>query len=415
MTKITGLVIMVMAFITAIVCIILKIKVKPLQDKKRSLKGEFLLALSLMIAFFTGLFTSSGTRANTVISGYAEESGDFSETEIKEKIRTKWNEANKYGVEPARREEEKREMEYLLSQVVDRGEISQVTSEAIIYMYGIALNSAKKESTPPPTCYKPVPADYQTPCYGTVPLDYTPDPAPSPVVEPESSPTPGETPVITCYIAAPIVTPPPTVTPTPTAVATPDIHVTCYMLIVPTIMPSPPPGTTPVGKKTPTVSPTPALTQTPHIAPTCYIPIIPPTPQAPPTLTPTPVSKENPTPDDGNMCYFFYRFNSNYSININREELEKKLALTEEIEAKGTIDKEIISKQKETLLEKLELLNMARDYRQAGGETWGNPPETGILLHLYEENMGGIKDGNRVQEDLIKAVAYVAELEGDGR
>jgi len=387
MTKITGLIIMVVAALTAIVCIIFKIKVKPLTDKKRSLKGEFLLALSLMIAFFTGLFSSSDTRANTVMSRYTEESGDLSERDLKEKIRTKWNDANKYGVEPARREEEKREMEYLLSQVVDRGEISEVTSEAIIYMYGMALNGAKKESTPPPTCYKPVSSDY------------TPAPGPSPVIlcyapmESENSPTP---------------------TVTPTAIKTPDIP-TCYMLIMPTIPPSLLPDTTPVEKKTPTLPPTPALTPTPHIAPTCYIPIILPTPQAPPILTSTPVSKENPTPDDGSMCYLFYRFNSNYSINTNREELEKKLALTEEIEAKGTVDKEIISKQKKTLLKKLELLNMARDYRKAEGETAENLPENGILLHLYEENMGGIKDGNEVQEDLIKAVEYVAELEAGSR
>jgi len=373
MTKITGLIIMVVAALTAIVCIILKIKVKPLQDKKRSLKGEFLLALSLMIAFFTGLFTSSGTRANTVISGYAEESGDLSERDLKEKIRTKWNETNKYGIEPARREEEKREMEYLMSQVVDRGEISQVTSEAIIYMYGIALNSAKKESTPPPTCYKPVTADYQTPCYGPVPLDYTPDPSPSPVV--------------VCYMPV-RSTPTETPTLTPTAVTTPDIHVTCYMPIVPTIVPSPPPGTTPVEKKTPTLPPSPALTPTPHIAPTCYIPIIPPTPQAPSTLTPTPVSKENPTPDDGNMCYFFYRFNSNYSINTNREELEKKLALTEEIEAKGAVDKEIIGKQKEILLEKLELsenFNKAYDLEKLPVDMFDDYYPVHITLEAFKK------------------------------
>ena len=387
---------MTLAAAAAVFCIIFKIKVVINKERKRSFKGEFLLAVSLMVAFFTGLFTSSKIRAGTVINSIYTGEAMLFEIRAEEKIQQKWNKANKGGLISFNIEKEKREMKNLLEELEKKGEFSSITSEAILYMYGMTLkmNSIKEENTPQEPDTTPLPEPEETPyrrptCY--MPVNITDKKTPLPSSTPTAIPTLPIPP--TCYMpimptpSVPSVTvTPPLPSPTPTAIPTPPIPPTCYMPIMPTPPVPPVTVTPPPFAKTP-----PKGTET--LTPLCY------TPTAAPSYT--------PTPDDHNMCYLFFRLNSGYSGTTDRKELEKKLALIEELEEKGFFTEEIMGEVKKKSLQKLEFLNKTHTYLQAEDKE----PETTMMLQLYEQNTGGIKEGKKVEEDLIKAVEYIKKLE----
>lgn len=96
-----------------------------------------------------------------------------------------------------------------------------------------------------------------------------------------------------------------------------------------------------------------------------------------------------------------------------REELEKKLAIVEDLYGKGTVEKETLDLAKKDIQNRISLLDEADACWQGKGEgTYENhPEEVDLLLHFYDRNAGGIKDGKDVVSDLIKAAEYIVILE----
>lgn len=96
-----------------------------------------------------------------------------------------------------------------------------------------------------------------------------------------------------------------------------------------------------------------------------------------------------------------------------RSELKKKLNLLEECYKKQTIKKEVYEAVKKDISSRLILLDKSDKYWEEKGE--GNcekhPREVDLLLHFYDRNIGGIKDGKDVRTDLIKASEYIIKLE----
>lgn len=96
-----------------------------------------------------------------------------------------------------------------------------------------------------------------------------------------------------------------------------------------------------------------------------------------------------------------------------RNELKKKLDLLEDCYKKQTIKKDVYETVKKDISNRLSLLHRADKYWEGKGE--GNcekhPKEVDLLLHFYDENTGGIKDGKDVFSDLIDASVYIIKLE----
>ena len=97
-----------------------------------------------------------------------------------------------------------------------------------------------------------------------------------------------------------------------------------------------------------------------------------------------------------------------------REDLEKKLALVEELYNTGTVEKDVLDEAKKDIKNRLNLLDKADAYWQDKGEGTcrDHPAEVDIILHLYDRNTGGIKEGKPVKTDLIKASEHILKLEG---
>lgn len=96
-----------------------------------------------------------------------------------------------------------------------------------------------------------------------------------------------------------------------------------------------------------------------------------------------------------------------------RDELNKKLDLVEGLYETGTVEKEVLDNAKKDILQRISLLDSADEYWQKKGEGTleDHPYEIDLLLHLYDQNLGGIKEGADVQIDLIEASEYISELE----
>ncbi|MEQ8172796.1 MAG: hypothetical protein ABRQ38_28185 [Candidatus Eremiobacterota bacterium] len=96
-----------------------------------------------------------------------------------------------------------------------------------------------------------------------------------------------------------------------------------------------------------------------------------------------------------------------------REELNKKLYLVEELYKKGTVKKEVLDKAKKDIADRISLLDKADKYWQSKGK--GHEKEIDVILHLYDMNAGGIKDGKPVEKDIFKASEYIVKLEAERR
>jgi hypothetical protein len=66
LTKITAIIIMSLAALAAIVCLLFKIKINPHIYDSKSLKSKFFVAISIMMAFFAGFFTSCKTQDQAI-------------------------------------------------------------------------------------------------------------------------------------------------------------------------------------------------------------------------------------------------------------------------------------------------------------------------------------------------------------
>jgi len=97
----------------------------------------------------------------------------------------------------------------------------------------------------------------------------------------------------------------------------------------------------------------------------------------------------------------------------NREQLNKKLALLEDSYKKGSIKKDIYDKVKADIGNRLDLLSKADTYWETIGEgkCEKHPKEVDVILHLYDRNVGKIKEGRDVSTELIKASEYIVKLE----
>ncbi len=96
-----------------------------------------------------------------------------------------------------------------------------------------------------------------------------------------------------------------------------------------------------------------------------------------------------------------------------RDELNKKLYLVEDLYKKGTVKKEVLDKAKKDITDRISLLDKADKYWQSKGK--GYDKEVDVILHLYDMNAGGIKDGKPVEKDIFKASEYIVKLESGRR
>jgi len=98
-----------------------------------------------------------------------------------------------------------------------------------------------------------------------------------------------------------------------------------------------------------------------------------------------------------------------------RETIEKKLQVLEEIYGKDGIDEKTYLIAKKDIEGRLSLLAGADEYWKEKGEGTCEEhlKETDVLLHLYDVNMGKIKEGNDVGLDLIIASEYIVLLENN--
>lgn len=94
-----------------------------------------------------------------------------------------------------------------------------------------------------------------------------------------------------------------------------------------------------------------------------------------------------------------------------RDALNKKLYLVEDLYKKGTVKKDILDKAKKDIETRLSLLDKADKYWQTEGECGEHQKEVDVILHLYDMNAGGIKDGKSVEKDIFKASGYIVKLE----
>jgi len=96
-----------------------------------------------------------------------------------------------------------------------------------------------------------------------------------------------------------------------------------------------------------------------------------------------------------------------------REELNKKLALIEELYEKGSVEKEVLDDVKKDIEKRLDLLSKADKYWEEKGEGTCeyHPLEVDVLIYLYEQNIGDIRENEEGGIDLIKASEYIVILE----
>ena len=98
----------------------------------------------------------------------------------------------------------------------------------------------------------------------------------------------------------------------------------------------------------------------------------------------------------------------------SREQLEKKLALAEDLYKEGSMEKDIYIQVKTDIENRINLLDKADGYWKSKkeGSCENHPQEVEVILHLYDQNTGGIKEGNKsIKIDIIKAAEYIVELE----
>ena len=175
---------MIVAALAAIFCLLFKIKINPSLSDRKSLKSKFFVALSIMMAFFAGFFTSCKTQEQAI-------AGTTTPTELSVSENT-----------------------------ATPGTVSTPSE------------SPGDERTPPvPTCYVVVPPVYTPPANPNtiLPTCYTVVPEITPAKKTEDK----DVPFVTCYKPAVLHTPTPAV-PTQTPSATPYLR-TCYVpLPVPT-------------------------------------------------------------------------------------------------------------------------------------------------------------------------------------
>jgi len=98
-----------------------------------------------------------------------------------------------------------------------------------------------------------------------------------------------------------------------------------------------------------------------------------------------------------------------------RDELNKKLYLVEELYKKETVKKEVLDKAKKDIEDRISLLDKAGKYWQSEGGGKEHAEEIDVILHLYDMNAGGIKDGKPVEKDIFKASEYIVKLEAERR
>ncbi|MEQ8191562.1 MAG: hypothetical protein ABRQ39_26590 [Candidatus Eremiobacterota bacterium] len=177
MTKITAIIIMIVAALAAIFCLLFKIKINPSLSDRKSLKSKFFVALSIMMAFFAGFFTSCKTQEQAI-------AGTTTPTELSVSEKT-------------------------------------VTPETV----STPSVSPGDERTPPaPTCYVVVPPVYTPPVNPNtiLPTCYTVVPQITPAKRTEDK----DVPFVTCYKPAVLHTP--TAIPSQTPLGTPSFR-TCYV------------------------------------------------------------------------------------------------------------------------------------------------------------------------------------------
>ena len=149
MTKITGLIIMVIAAVIAIFCILFGIKVMPDLKNKNSVKTRLLIAVSIMIAFFTGCFSSdNGNQKDPVpIVTQEPEAKEINDPEKAcEELREDWQELKKvdfsvfYYEDTKEEEADKikeldREINSSLKGLEKSGFISSLEYDAVTFIY----------------------------------------------------------------------------------------------------------------------------------------------------------------------------------------------------------------------------------------------------------------------------------------
>jgi len=171
LAKITGILIISLASLVAIFCILLKIKVRPDLSNKRNLKVKFLIAVSIMMAFFTGFFTSCKPSEKPVTNQNVTVPQPLC-----------------YTAMPA------------VTPVIDDSNDLQPLCYKSIPIFTPTVTCI---NTPQPLCYKPMPAVTPTAVQNSTsqPLCYAPLPPVTPTVVQEDGPQ------VLCYEVMPAVTP----------------------------------------------------------------------------------------------------------------------------------------------------------------------------------------------------------------
>ncbi len=98
-----------------------------------------------------------------------------------------------------------------------------------------------------------------------------------------------------------------------------------------------------------------------------------------------------------------------------RDELNKKLYLVEDLYKKDTVKKEVLDKAKKDIEDRLSLLDKADKYWNNEEKDDVHSKKIDVILHLYDMNVGGIKDGKSVEKDIFKASEYIVKLESERR
>ena len=123
---------------------------------------EILFAASLAMTVLTGCNNSS-VKTTEPVSAQTEREENIFETESWGKVEKKWAEMEDAEVEEfsevyEKSEEEMKEMELYLNELIDGGYFSEVTGEAMNYIYGENLRSVLEKRVPLPSCYTVVPS-----------------------------------------------------------------------------------------------------------------------------------------------------------------------------------------------------------------------------------------------------------------
>ncbi len=180
---------MIVAALAAIFCLLFKIKINPSLSDRKSLKSKFFVALSIMMAFFAGFFTSCKTQEQAI-------AGNTTPTElfVSEKTVTPGTVSTPFG-SPGDERTPPAPTCYVVVPPVYTPPVNPNTILPTCYTVVPQITPAKKiegKDVPLVTCYKPfiLPTSTNTPA---IPACYMPIP-----------PTPSATPSLrTCYVPMP--------------------------------------------------------------------------------------------------------------------------------------------------------------------------------------------------------------------